>query len=148
MKASQFYLSTLKEAPQDAELKSHQLMIRAGFIKRLSSGLYSWMPVGLRVLKKVENIIREEMNKAGGIELLMPAIQPSDLWNETQRWDLFGPQMLKIKDRHDNDFCFGPTHEEVITDIVRKEIKATSSFLLTFIRFKQNFEMKFGQGLG
>ena len=89
MKASQFYLSTLKEAPQDAELKSHQLIIRAGFIKRLSSGLYSWMPLGLRVLKKVENIIREEMNKAGGIELLMPAIQPSELWNETQRWDLF-----------------------------------------------------------
>ena len=148
MKASQFYLSTLKEAPQDAELKSHQLMIRAGFIKRLSSGLYSWMPLGLRVLKKVENIIREEMNKAGGIELLMPAIQPSELWNETQRWDLFGPQMLKIKDRHDNDFCFGPTHEEVITDIVRKEIKSYKQLLLIFIRFKQNFEMKFGQGLG
>lgn len=139
MKASQFYLSTLKEAPQDAELKSHQLMIRAGFIKRLSSGLYSWMPVGLRVLKKVENIIREEMNKAGGIELLMPAIQPSDLWNETQRWDLFGPQMLKIKDRHDNDFCFGPTHEEVITDIVRKEIKSYKQLPINFYQIQTKF---------
>jgi prolyl-tRNA synthetase len=139
MKASQFYLSTLKEAPQDAELKSHQLMIRAGFIKRLSSGLYSWMPVGLRVLKKVENIIREEMNKAGAIELLMPAIQPSDLWNETQRWDLFGPQMLKIKDRHDNDFCFGPTHEEVITDIVRKEIKSYKQLPINFYQIQTKF---------
>ena len=139
MKASQFYLSTLKEAPQDAELKSHQLMIRAGFIKRLSSGLYSWMPVGLRVLKKVENIIREEMNKAGGIELLMPAIQPSDLWNESQRWDLFGPQMLKIKDRHDNDFCFGPTHEEVITDIVRKEIKSYKQLPINFYQIQTKF---------
>ena len=139
MKASQFYLSTLKEAPQDAELKSHQLMIRAGFIKRLSSGLYSWMPVGLRVLKKVENIIREEMNKAGGIELLMPAIQPYDLWNETQRWDLFGPQMLKIKDRHDNDFCFGPTHEEVITDIVRKEIKSYKQLPINFYQIQTKF---------
>ena len=139
MKASQFYLSTLKEAPQDAELKSHQLMIRAGFIKRLSSGLYSWMPLGLRVLKKVENIIREEMNKAGGIELLMPAIQPSELWNETQRWDLFGPQMLKIKDRHDNDFCFGPTHEEVITDIVRKEIKSYKQLPINFYQIQTKF---------
>ena len=139
MKASQFYLSTLKEAPQDAELKSHQLMIRAGFIKRLSSGLYSWMPLGLRVLKKVENIIREEMNKAGGIELLMPAIQPSELWNETQRWDLFGPQMLKIKDRHDNDFCFGPTHEEVITDIVRKEIKSYKQLPVNFYQIQTKF---------
>ena len=139
MKASQFYLSTLKEAPQDAELKSHQLMIRAGFIKRLSSGLYSWMPVGLRVLKKVENIIREEMNKAGGIELLMPAIQPSDLWNETQRWGLFGPQMLKIKDRHNNDFCFGPTHEEVITDIVRKEIKSYKQLPINFYQIQTKF---------
>ena len=139
MKASQFYLSTLKEAPQDAELKSHQLMIRAGFIKRLSSGLYSWMPLGLRVLKKVENIIREEMNKAGGIELLMPAIQPSELWNETQRLDLFGPQMLKIKDRHDNDFCFGPTHEEVITDIVRKEIKSYKQLPVNFYQIQTKF---------
>ena len=139
MKASQFYLSTLKEAPQDAELKSHQLMIRAGFIKRLSSGLYSWMPLGLRVLKKVENIIREEMNKAGAIELLMPAIQPSELWNETQRWDLFGPQMLKIKDRHDNDFCFGPTHEEVITDIVRKEIKSYKQLPVNFYQIQTKF---------
>ena len=119
MKASNFYISTLKEAPAEAELMSHQLMIRAGLVKRLGSGLYSWMPMGLRVLKKIETIIREEMNNAGAIELLMPAIQPSDLWKETGRWDVFGPQMLKINDRHDRSFCFGPTHEEVITDIVR-----------------------------
>lgn len=132
MKSSQFFISTLKEAPQDAELISHQLMIRAGFIKKLSSGLYSWMPIGLRVLKKIESIIRDEMAKADAIELLMPAIQPADLWQESDRWEQFGPQMLKIKDRHDNEFCFGPTHEEVITDIVRKEIKSYKQLPINF----------------
>ncbi|NDG16308.1 MAG: proline--tRNA ligase, partial [Betaproteobacteria bacterium] len=117
MLASKFYISTLKEAPSEAELISHKLMIRAGFIKRLGSGLYSWMPLGLKVLRKIEAIVRNEMNKAGAVELLMPAIQPCELWEETGRWALFGPQMLKIKDRHDRNFCFGPTHEEVITDI-------------------------------
>ena len=117
MLASKFYISTLKEAPSEAELISHKLMIRAGFIKRLGSGLYSWMPLGLKVLRKIEAIVRTEMNQAGAVELLMPAIQPSELWEETGRWELFGPQMLKIKDRHDRNFCFGPTHEEVITDI-------------------------------
>ena len=120
---SQFFISTLKEAPSEAELVSHKLMLRAGLIRRLGSGLYTWMPLGLRVLRKVEAIVREEMNRAGAIELLMPAVQPAELWQETGRWEVFGPQMLKIKDRHERDFCFGPTHEEVITDIARREIK-------------------------
>ena len=124
MRASQFFISTLKEAPAEAELISHNLMLRAGLIKRLGSGLYTWMPLGLRVLRKIEAIVREEMNKSGAIELIMPAIQPAELWQESGRWDVFGPQMLKIKDRHDNDFCFGPTHEEVITDIARREISS------------------------
>ena len=124
MRASQFFISTQKEAPNDAELLSHKLMMRAGLIKKLGSGLYSWMPLGLRVLRKVEAIVRDEMDKAGALELLMPAVQPKELWDETGRWTVFGPQMLKFKDRHERDFCFGPTHEEVITDIARKEISS------------------------
>ena len=139
MKASNFYISTLKEAPAEAELISHQLMIRAGLVKRLGSGLYSWMPMGLRVLKKIELIIREEMNKVGAIELLMPAIQPSELWKETERWDVFGPQMLKINDRHDRSFCFGPTHEEVITDIVRNEINSYKQLPINFYQIQTKF---------
>src|SRR5210317_2001089 len=117
MRTSQFPLQTLKEVPADAQIASHQLMMRAGLIRKLAAGLYSWMPLGLRVLRKVEAIVRDEMNKAGALELLMPAVKPKELWDETGRWAVFGPQMLKIKDRHDRDFCFGPTHEEVITDI-------------------------------
>jgi len=124
MRASQFFISTLKEAPAEAETVSHKLMMRAGLIRRLGSGLYTWMPLGLRVLRKVEAVVREEMNRAGAVELLMPAVQPAELWQETGRWEVFGPQMLKIKDRHERDFCFGPTHEEVITDIARREIKS------------------------
>ena len=139
MRASKFYISTLKEAPADAELISHQLMIRAGLIRRLGSGLYSWMPIGLRVLKKVESIIRLKMNEADGIELLMPAVQPAELWEETDRWDIFGPQMLKIKDRHDRLFCFGPTHEEVITDIVRKEINSYKQLPINFYQIQTKF---------
>ena len=139
MKASNFYISTLKEAPAEAELISHQLMIRAGLIRRLGSGLYNWMPIGLRVLRKIESIIRYEMNKAGAIELLMPAIQPSDLWEETGRWDVFGPQMLKINDRHDRSFCFGPTHEEVITDIVRNEINSYRQLPINFYQIQMKF---------
>lgn len=139
MKASQFYISTLKEAPQEAELVSHQLMIRAGLIRRLGSGLYSWMPIGLRILKKIENIIRDEMNRAGALELLMPAIQPKELWDETNRWEVFGPQMLKISDRHERLFCFGPTHEEVITDIVRKEIKSYKQLPINFYQIQTKF---------
>ena len=122
MRVSQFFLSTLREAPTEAELISHTLILRAGLIKKLGSGLYTWMPLGLKVLRKIEDIVREEMNRNGAIEVLMPAIQPAELWQESGRWNLFGPQMLKIKDRHEHDFCFGPTHEEIITDIARRRI--------------------------
>ncbi|PXW86137.1 prolyl-tRNA synthetase [Nitrosomonas sp. Nm84] len=139
MRVSQFFISTLKEAPAEAELISHKLMLRAGLIKRLGSGLYTWMPLGLRILRKIENIVREEMNKSGAIEVLMPAIQPAELWQETGRWDIFGPQMLKIKDRHEHDFCFGPTHEEIITDIARKEIKSYRQLPLNFYQIQTKF---------
>jgi prolyl-tRNA synthetase len=139
MRVSQFFLSTLKEAPAEAELASHRLMLRAGLIKRLGSGLYSWMPLGLRVLRKVEAIVREEMDKAGALELLMPAVTPAELWQETGRWEVFGPQMLKIKDRHSRDFCFGPTHEEVITDIARREIKSYKQLPLNFYQIQTKF---------
>ena len=139
MRASQFFIATQKEAPTDAELISHKLMIRAGLIKRLGSGLYTWMPLGLRVLRKVENIVRDEMDKAGALELLMPAVQPKELWDETGRWAVFGPQMLKIKDRHDRDFCFGPTHEEVITDIVRREINSYKQLPLNLYQIQTKF---------
>jgi len=139
MRASQFFIATQKEAPADAELISHKLMVRAGLIKKLGSGLYSWMPLGLRVLRKVENIVRDEMNKVGALELLMPAVQPKELWDETGRWAVFGPQMLKIKDRHDRDFCFGPTHEEVITDIARREINSYKQLPLNFYQIQMKF---------
>ncbi|HZV61297.1 MAG TPA: proline--tRNA ligase [Methylophilaceae bacterium] len=139
MRASQFFLATLKEAPAEAELISHRLMLRAGLIKRLGSGLYTWMPLGLRVLRKVENIVREEMNKSGALELLMPAVQPAELWQESGRWEVFGPQMLKIKDRHERDFCFGPTHEEVITDIARREISSYKQLPLNFYQIQTKF---------
>ena len=139
MRVSQFFLSTLKEAPAEAELVSHKLMLRAGLIKRIGSGLYTWMPLGLRVLRKVENIVREEMDKSGAVELLMPAVVPAELWQETGRWDVFGPQMLKIKDRHERDFCFGPTHEEVITDVARREIKSYRQLPVNFYQIQTKF---------
>ena len=139
MRTSQFFISTLKEAPSEAELLSHKLMLRAGLIRKLGSGLYTWMPLGLRVLRNVESIVREEMNRAGAVELLMPAIQPAELWQESGRWDEFGPQMLKIKDRHERDFCFGPTHEEVITDIARKEIRSYRQLPLNFYQIQTKF---------
>lgn len=139
MRVSQFFLSTLKEAPAEAELPSHKLMLRAGYIKKLSSGLYTWMPLGLRALRKVEAVIREEMNRSGAVELLMPAVQPAELWQETGRWDVFGPQMLKIRDRHDNLFCFGPTHEEVITDIARREIRSYRQLPINFYQIQTKF---------
>jgi len=139
MRASQFFFNTQKEAPNEAELPSHILMVRAGLIKRLGSGLYSWMPLGLRVLRKVETVVRDEMNKAGALELLMPAVQPKELWEETGRWAVFGPQMLKIQDRHEREFCFGPTHEEVITDIARKEIRSYKQLPLNFYQIQTKF---------
>lgn len=139
MRASQFFISTLKEAPAEAELMSHRLMLRAGLIRRLGSGLYTWMPLGLRVLRRVERVVREEMDRAGAQEILMPAITPAELWQETGRWDKFGPQMLKMKDRHDRDFCFGPTHEEVISDIARREIRSYRQLPLNFYQIQTKF---------
>ncbi|MBU0688055.1 MAG: proline--tRNA ligase [Gammaproteobacteria bacterium] len=139
MRVSNFFISTLKEAPAEAELPSHRLMLRAGYIRKLASGLYTWMPLGLRVLRKVEKVVRDEMDNSGGIELLMPAVQPAELWQETGRWDVFGPQMLKIRDRHDHQFCFGPTHEEVITDIARREVKSYRQLPLNFYQIQTKF---------
>jgi prolyl-tRNA synthetase len=139
MRVSQYFISTLKEAPAEAELVSHALMLRAGLIRRLGSGLYTWMPLGLRVLRKVETVVREEMDRSGAIELLMPAVQPAELWQESGRWDVFGPQMLKIRDRHERDFCFGPTHEEVITDIARREIRSYRQLPLNFYQIQTKF---------
>jgi len=139
MRVSQFFISTYKEVPAEAELVSHGLMMRAGLIKKLGSGLYTWMPLGLRVLRKVERIIREEMDRCGAIELLMPVVQPAELWKETARWDKFGPLMLRMKDRYQRDFCFGPTHEEVITDIARSEIKSYRQLPLTLYQIQTKF---------
>jgi len=139
MRAKQFFISTLKEAPAEAELVSHRLMLRAGLIRKLGSGLYTWMPMGLRVLRKVENIVREEMNAAGAIELLMPLINPAELWQETGRWEKYGPNMLRIKDRHERDFLFAPTHEEVITDIVRREIGSYRQLPINFYHISDKF---------
>jgi prolyl-tRNA synthetase len=139
MRASRFFISTLKEAPAEAELLSHRLMLRAGLIKRLASGLYTWMPLGLRVLRRVEGIVREEMNRAGAMELLMPAVQPAELWQESGRWDLYGPELLRIRDRHQRDFCFGPTHEEVITDTVRKEVRSYRQLPVNFYQIQTKF---------
>ena len=139
MRASKFYIATRKEAPAEAELLSHQLLVRAGMVRLLGSGLYTIMPLGLRVLKKIEMIIRDELNDTGCMELLMPAIQPADLWKESGRWEEFGPQMLKIKDRHEREFCFGPTHEEVITDIIRKEINSYKQLPINLYQIQMKF---------
>src|ERR1700681_1568398 len=139
MRATQYYVATLKEAPQEAELASHKLMIRAGLIRKLSSGLYSWMPLGLRVLRKVENIVREEMNRAGALEMLAPPIQPRELWEETGRWELYGPLMLRIKDRAEREFCYAPTAEEVLCDIVRKEIRSYRQLPVNFYQIQTKF---------
>ena len=139
MRATQFFLATLKEAPSDAEILSHKLMLRAGLIKRLAGGIYTWMPMGLRILRKVESIIREEMNRAGAIELLMPAVIPAELWQETGRWEMYGPELLRLKDRHQRDFVIGPTHEEVITDVARREIKSYRQLPLHLYQIQAKF---------
>ena len=139
MRTSQFFISTLKEAPSDAEIVSHQLMLRAGLVKRLAGGIYTWMPLGLRILRKVEAIIRQEMDRAGAIELLMPAVQPGELWQESGRWEKYGPELLRLKDRHQRDFVIGPTHEEVITDVVRKEVKSYRQLPLHFYQVQAKF---------
>lgn len=139
MRASRFFISTLKEAPSDAEIVSHKLMMRAGMIKRLGSGIYTYMPLGLRVIRKVENIIREEMNRAGAIELLMPVVQPAELWQETGRWDKMGPELMRVKDRHGRDYAIQPTSEEVITDVVRGEIKSYRQLPINFYHIQTKF---------
>ncbi len=139
MRATQFFLNTLKEAPADAEVVSHQLMMRSGMIKRLAGGIYTYMPIGLRAIRKVESIIREEMNRAGALELLMPAVQPAELWQESGRWEKYGPELLRLKDRHDRDFVIGPTHEEVITDVVRKEVKSYRQLPLNLYQIQTKF---------
>ena len=139
MKASHFHLFTTRETPADAEIVSHQLMIRAGMIRKLTSGIYTWTPLGLRVLRKVENIVREEMDRAGYLEMLMPAVQPAELWEETGRWEEFGGQLLKIRDRAQRDYCFGPTHEEVVTDFVRNELRSYKQLPVTFYQIQTKF---------
>jgi len=148
MRLSRFLLATLKETPSDAEVISHQLMLRAGLIRKLASGLYTWLPLGLRVLRNVEAIVREEMDNCGAQEILMPAVQPSELWQESGRWDQMGAEMLRLTDRHQREFCFGPTHEEVITDMVRREIRSYKQLPATFyqiqIKFRDERRPRFG----
>ncbi|MEM7377674.1 MAG: proline--tRNA ligase, partial [Pseudomonadota bacterium] len=139
MRVSQFPLSTLRETPSDAEVISHQLMLRAGLIRQLASGLYTWMPLGLKVLRRVEAIVREEMDAAGALELLMPAVQPAELWQESGRWEKYGPELLRLNDRHARDFCFGPTHEEVITDIARSELRSYKQLPINYYQIQTKF---------
>ena len=139
MRASQYLIATLKETPTDAEIPSHQLMLRAGLIRKVASGLYTWLPMGLRTVRKVEQIIREEMEAAGAQELLMNGIQPAELWQESGRWEKYGPELLRLKDRHDRDFCVGPTHEEVITDLVRKELRSYKQLPANFYQIQTKF---------
>jgi prolyl-tRNA synthetase len=139
MRTSRFLLSTTKETPADAEVISHQLMLRAGMIRKLAAGLYTWLPMGLRVLRKVEAIVREEMNRSGAQELLMPAVQPAELWEESGRWEQYGPELLRMNDRHNREFCFGPTHEEVITDTARREIRSYRQLPATFYQIQTKF---------
>ncbi len=139
MRFTNFGLTTLKEIPAEAEIVSHQLMLRAGLIRRLASGLFTWMPLGLRVLRKVENIVRQEMDRAGALELVMPAVQPAELWRESGRWDKYGNLLLRMRDRHDREFCFGPTHEEVITDIARRELRSYRQLPINFYQIQTKF---------
>jgi prolyl-tRNA synthetase len=139
MRFSEFGLTTLKEVPAEAEIVSHKLMLRAGLIRRLASGLFTWMPLGLRVLRKVEAVVRDEMNRAGALELLMPAVQPAELWQKTGRWDQYGPLLLRMRDRHDREFCFGPTHEEVITDIACKELRSYKQLPVNYYQIQTKF---------
>ncbi len=139
MRFTEFGLTTLKETPAEAEIISHQLMLRAGLIRRLASGLFTWMPLGLRVMRKVEKVVRREMNRAGALEMLMPAVQPAELWRESGRWDEYGPLLLRIRDRHDREYCFGPTHEEVITDLARRELKSYKQLPVNFYQIQTKF---------
>src|SRR5664279_3491130 len=148
MRYSRYFIPTLKETPSDAEVISHQLMLRAGMIRKLSAGIYNYLPLGLVAIRKVERIVREEMNRAGAIEILMPAVQPAELWQESGRWEKYGPELLRLKDRHQRDFVIGPTHEEVITDIVRREVKSYRQLPLHFyqvqMKFRDEIRPRFG----
>ena len=139
MKASRFFIGTLKEAPADAEIVSHKLMVRAGMIRRVAGGIYNYLPIGLRSIRKVEAIVREEMNRAGAIELLMPSVQPAELWQESGRWEKYGPELLRFKDRKQSDFVLGPTHEEVVTDIARGQIKSYRQLPVNFYQVQTKF---------
>ncbi|EGV16740.1 proline--tRNA ligase [Thiocapsa marina] len=139
MRTSQFPIQTLKETPSDAEIASHRLMLRAGMIRKLAAGLYTWLPMGLRVLRKVEGIVRDEMDRAGALEVAMPAVQPAELWQESGRWDQYGPELLRLRDRHQRDFCFGPTHEEIITDLARNELKSYKQLPINFYQIQTKF---------
>ncbi|MBT6578817.1 MAG: proline--tRNA ligase, partial [Cellvibrionales bacterium] len=139
MRASQLLIATLKETPADAEVISHQLMLRAGMIRKLASGLYTWLPMGLRVLRKIEAIVREEMNNAGAQEILMPVVQPAELWEESGRWDQYGAELLRIKDRHQRGFCLGPTHEEVVTDLMRNELQSYKQLPINLFQIQTKF---------
>jgi prolyl-tRNA synthetase len=148
MRFTRFGLTTLRDTPAEAEIVSHQLMLRAGLIRRLASGLFTWMPLGLRVLRKVETIVREEMDRAGALEIVMPAVQPAELWEETGRWDKYGHLLLRMRDRHERDFCFGPTHEEVVTDIARRELQSYKQLPMNFyqvqVKFRDEIRPRFG----
>ncbi|MGE3773402.1 MAG: proline--tRNA ligase, partial [Gammaproteobacteria bacterium] len=136
MRISKLLLPTLRETPAEAEVISHQLMLRAGMIRQLASGIYTWLPLGLRVLRKVEAIVREEMDRAGAQEVLMSGVLPAELWQESGRWDKYGPELLRLSDRHDRAFCLGPTHEEIITDLIRREIKSYTQLPANFYQIQ------------
>src|SRR6185437_11451868 len=148
MLLSRYPINTVKEMPSEAEVISHQLMLRAGLIRRVAAGIYTWLPFGLRTLRKVETIVREEMDRAGALELLMPAIQPAELWQESGRWGVYGPELLRLKDRHERDFVVAPTHEEVITDIARRELKSYRQLPVNFyqiqLKFRDEVRPRFG----
>ena len=139
MRTSQLLLATLREAPNDAEIVSHQLMIRSGMIRRIAAGIYTWLPLGLRVVRKIEGVVRAEMDAAGAQEVLMSGVQPAELWLESGRWDQYGPELLRLKDRHERDFCLGPTHEEIITDLVRREIRSYKQLPANFYQIQTKF---------
>jgi len=139
MRYSQYFIPTVKETPSDAEVVSHQLMLRAGMIRKLAAGIYNYLPLGLRSIRKVENIVREEMNRAGAIEILMPAVQPAELWQESERWEQYGKELLRFRDRKDAEFCMGPTHEEVVTDLVRRELKSYRQMPLNLYQIQSKF---------
>ncbi len=142
MRQSNLLIPTLREVPAEADLKSHQLLLKAGFIRQLASGVYNFLPLGKRVLRKVENIVREEMDRAGAQEVQMPALQPAELWQATGRWDTMGQELMRLKDRHERNFALGATHEEVVTALVRDEVNSYKNYLFRYIKFKLNIEMK------